>query len=296
MREIRVYAPAKLNFYLDVLEKRPDGFHNIETIFEKIDLKDELIIKEKGKGLKVRVGAANCSRGKYNIVYKAAREIFKEAGVALNLDIEIKKRIPVSAGLGGGSSDAASALIAINDIFKLGIPDAKLLSIAANIGKDVPFFMMDASFAIGRGAGEQLKKINLDRDLFHILIKPSISLSTMAMYRRIDRNNLSGGGRSFQDAICALKKMDMEALGRHYYNIFESVLARNGNCINKIKALLARSGSRHSLLSGSGPTVFCTFKIKKDAEKVFKKIPKHKSMSVFLVKTYKGGIYGDNRG
>ena len=287
MREIKVYAPAKLNLYLDVMGKRPNGYHDIETIFEKIDLKDEIIIKEKGRGLKVRADAADCSQGKYNIVYKAACGIFKEAGAALNLDIEIKKRIPVSAGLGGGSSDAASALRAINDIFKLGVPDAKLLSIAADIGKDVPFFMMAASFAVGRGAGEQLKKINLDADLFHILIKPSISLSTRAMYQRIDRCGFSDRGHSFQDAIRALKKTDVEALEKNYYNIFESVLARNGDCIDKIKALLARSGSRHSLLSGSGPTVFCTFKNKKDAEKVFKKIPKHNSRSVFLVNTYR---------
>lgn len=296
MREIKVFAPAKINLYFNILDKRKDGFHNIETIFEKIDLKDEIIIKEKGRGLKVRVDAAGCSQGKYNIVYKAARAIFKEAGAALNLDIEIKKRIPVSAGLGGGSSDAASVLIAINDIFKLGVTDTKLLAIAADIGKDVPFFMMAASFAVGRGAGEQLKKINLDKDLFHILIKPSISLSTRAMYHRIDRYGFSSRWHSFQDAICALKNMDVEALEKNYYNIFESALARNEDCIDEVKALLARSGSRRSLLSGSGPTVFCTFKSKKDAEKVFKKIPKRKNMSVFLVKTYKGGIYGDNRG
>src|SRR3989338_2861054 len=104
MREIRIYAPAKLNLYLDVLGKRPDGFHNIETIFEKIDLKDEIIIKEKGKGLKVKATLHDCSQGKENIVYKAIQAIFKETGVKLNLDIEIKKRIPVSSGLGGGSS------------------------------------------------------------------------------------------------------------------------------------------------------------------------------------------------
>ncbi|MBU1912724.1 MAG: 4-(cytidine 5'-diphospho)-2-C-methyl-D-erythritol kinase, partial [Candidatus Omnitrophica bacterium] len=119
MREIRVFAPCKLNLYLDVLGKRPDGFHDIETIFEKIDLKDEIILKEKGKGLKVRATPSNCGQGKDNIVYKAAKTLFKEIGISLNLDIEIKKRIPVSAGLGGGSSDAASVLRAINEIFKL---------------------------------------------------------------------------------------------------------------------------------------------------------------------------------
>jgi 4-diphosphocytidyl-2-C-methyl-D-erythritol kinase len=296
MREIRVFAPAKLNLYLNVLGKRPDGFHNIETIFEKIDLRDEIIIKEKGRGLKVEVDAADCASGKENIVCKAAQGLFKEAGVKLNLHIEIKKRIPVSAGLGGGSSDAASALKAINEIFKLGIQDKRLFSIACDIGKDVPFFMMDASFAVARGAGERLKKINLDKILFHILIKPPIPLSTGMMYERIDRRNVSSRAHSLKDALRALRKTDVKALEDNYYNIFESVLGRNSVHIDKVKALLARSGGRRSLLSGSGPSVFCTFENKKGAEDVLKKIPKDKRTDVFLVKTYKGGIYGDNRG
>jgi 4-diphosphocytidyl-2-C-methyl-D-erythritol kinase len=296
MREIRVFAPAKLNLYLDVLEKRPDGFHDIETIFEKIDLRDEIIIKEKGRGLKVEVGTADCSRGKENIVYKAVQALFKETGVKLNLHIEIKKRIPVSAGLGGGSSDAASALKAINEVFKLGVQDKKLFSIACNIGKDVPFFMMDASFAVARGAGEQLKKINLDKVLFHVLIKPPIPLSTGVMYERIDRHNVSSRAHSLKEALRALEKSGVKALEENYYNIFESVLGRNSVQIDKVKALLARSGVRRSLLSGSGPSVFCTFENKKGAEEVLKKIPEDKRAGVFLVKTYKGGIYGDNRG
>jgi 4-diphosphocytidyl-2-C-methyl-D-erythritol kinase len=295
MRETKVFAPCKLNLYLDVLEKRPDGFHNIETIFEKIDLRDEIIIKETGKGLKVRVDALDCGQGRKNIVYKAAREIFKEIGATLNLSIEIKKKIPVSAGLGGGSSDAASTLRAINDIFKLGIPGKKLLSIAAGLGKDVPFFMMDASFAIATGAGEQLKKINLDKDLFHVLIKPPVAFSTKLMYEKVDRCGFSGKAHSLKSALRGLQDIDVEALEKNYYNVFESVLGGNSVYIDRIKALLAHSGARRSLLSGSGSSVFCTFENKKDARNVFKKIPKRKGMRVFCVKTYKGGIYGDNR-
>ncbi|HAZ10723.1 MAG TPA: 4-(cytidine 5'-diphospho)-2-C-methyl-D-erythritol kinase [Candidatus Omnitrophica bacterium] len=296
MREIKVFAPAKLNLYLDVLGKRPDGFHNIETIFEKIDLKDEIIIKEKGKGLKVKTTPSNCSQGRENIVYKAAYALFKEARVKLNLDIEIKKRIPVSAGLGGGSSDAASVLKAVNKIFKLGVPAKKLFSIARDIGKDVPFFMLNSPFAVAKGAGELLEKINLNKSLFHILIKPSIPLSTKLMYRRIDKCSFSTKPHSLKGTLNALKKMDVKALEKNYYNIFESALARDNVHINRAKAMLADRGAEHSLLSGSGPTVFCTFKDKEDAKAVFRKMPKDRDTSVFLVKTYKGGIYGDNRG
>jgi 4-diphosphocytidyl-2-C-methyl-D-erythritol kinase len=287
MREIRVFAPAKLNLYLDVLGKRPDGFHNIETIFEKIDLKDEIIIKEKGKGLKVKATPSDCSQGRENIVYKATRALFKEAKVKLNLDIEIKKRIPVSAGLGGGSSDAASILKAINEIFKLGVPAKKLFSIARDIGKDVPFFMLNSPFAVAKGAGELLEKINLNKVLFHILIKPHISLSTRLMYRRIDTCNFSSKPHSLRGALNALKKMDIKALEKNYYNIFENALARDSVYINRAKAMLADRGAEYSLLSGSGPTVFCSFESKEEARAVFRKMPKDRNISVFLVKTYR---------
>ncbi|MDO8603716.1 MAG: 4-(cytidine 5'-diphospho)-2-C-methyl-D-erythritol kinase [Candidatus Omnitrophota bacterium] len=286
MREIRVYAPAKLNLYLDVLKKRPDGYHNIETIFEKIDLKDEIIIKEKGKGLKVRATPFNCSQGKENTVYKAAKALFKESGVDLNLDIEIKKRIPVSAGLGGGSSDAASALKAINEIFKLGVSAKRLFTISSDIGKDVPFFMLETPFAVGRGTGERLEKIKLDKDFFHILIKPSISLSTKMMYQRIDKQGFPGSRHSLKSALYALEN-GAEELAETYYNIFESVLAGNSVHINRVKALLSRAGAQRSLLSGSGPTVFCTFENKEEARVVFRKMPKDRKISVFLVKTYR---------
>ena len=295
MREIKVFAPCKLNLYLDVLGKRPDGFHNIETIFEKIDLKDGIVLKEKGKGLKVRATPSGCSQGKDNIVYKAAQELFKEIGISLNLDIEIKKRVPVSAGLGGGSSDAASALRAINEIFNLGVSEKKLFSIASGIGKDVPFFMTDDPFASAEGAGEKLKIINIRKGLFHVLIRPSIALSTKMMYQRIDRGSFSGAKHSLKSALLALKKGAKE-LEENYYNIFENVLAGDGVHINRAKALLLKAGARHSLLSGSGPTVFCTFERKIEAEKVFKDISGSRSMDVFLAGTYKGGIYGDNRG
>lgn len=295
MREIRVFAPAKLNLYLDVLEKRPDGFHNIETIFEKIDLRDEIVIREKGRGVKVKAAHSNCAQGKKNIVYKAVQALFKEAKARLNLEIEIDKKIPVSAGLGGGSSDAASTLKAINEIFKLGVPAGKLFSIARDIGKDVPFFLLDTSFAVGKGAGEQLEKIKFNKVLFHILIKPSIPLSTRSMYERIDRYGFSGKTHSLRGALDALKK-GVKSLEKNYYNVFENVLAGNSVHIDRAKAMLAAAGAGRGLLSGSGPTVFCAFENKKEAEEAFKKIRKHENMGVFLAKTYKGGIYGDNRG
>ncbi|MBC8474110.1 MAG: 4-(cytidine 5'-diphospho)-2-C-methyl-D-erythritol kinase, partial [Candidatus Omnitrophica bacterium] len=173
MREFTVYAPAKLNLYLDVIGKRPDGYHNIETLFEKIDLKDEIVIKEKNRGIDVKVEPSDlCPSGKDNIVYEAVQTLLKESGADLGLEIVIRKKIPVSAGLGGGSSNAASVMLAINKAFELGITQKRLFSMAGQIGKDVPFFMTDHSLALGTGTGDDLEKIDADIDLAHILIKP----------------------------------------------------------------------------------------------------------------------------
>jgi len=289
MREIKVYAPAKINLYLDVLNKRPDGYHNIETLFEKIDLKDEIVIKEKGKGLKVKTNLAECPWGKDNIVYKAIQALSIEAKINLNLDIIIKKAIPVSAGLGGGSSDAASALKAVNKIFDLGIEEKQLFSIASNIGKDAPFFMLDNSFVIGRGSGELLEPLNIKNSFSHIIIKPKIPISTAEMYKKIDNHKARSKKSNIEKIVYALKKKDITLLEKNYYNIFEEVLGGYGNCIKKVKDLFFKAGVRHSILSGSGPSVFCTFQDTKEAVRIFGKIPKGKDIKIFLVTTYRGG-------
>lgn len=275
MREIKIYAPAKLNLYLDVFEKRADGFHNIETLFEKIDLKDELIIKEKGKGVSVNTSLSACPSGEGNIVYKAVRALLSAAKVDVNLDIQIKKNIPLSGGLGGGSSDAASALKAINKMFNLGVPAAKLLSIACDVGKDMPFFMIDAPFAVARGTGELLEPLDIPCSLSHIIIKPRISMSTDLMYQRIDGLGQHQQKKaSVKDMVDGLRKKDISLVEKNYYNIFEEVLAEHFSPIKTIKDMLIGLGAGNCLLSGSGSSVFCTFGCRKEGIKVFKKIPK----------------------
>jgi len=172
-------------------------------------------------------------------------------------------------------------------MFKLSLPEKKLFSIALDIGKDVPFFMLEEPCAIAKGTGELLEKVNLAKDLFHILIKPPISLSTRMMYERIDRRRNVRRPRSLKGALKALKDMDVKALERNYYNIFESVLARSSVYISAAKSLLADKGAGRSLLSGSGPTVFCTFDNREDAEAVFRRLPKNTNPVVFLAKTCK---------
>ncbi|MFC1624645.1 4-(cytidine 5'-diphospho)-2-C-methyl-D-erythritol kinase [Candidatus Omnitrophota bacterium] len=294
MREFTVFAPAKLNLYLDVFEKRSDGYHNIKTLFEKIDLKDEIIIREKGKGVNITAEPATCPSGEDNIVYRALQFLFKEARVNLDLEILIKKKIPVSGGLGGGSSDAAAVLRSINEVFELGVNEGRLFFIAGKTGKDVPFFMMDASFAIGMGAGDLLKPVDTDGCFSHIVIKPDASIATSEMYKRLDETDFTSRGQNIEETVSSLEKKDVTLLNRSCYNIFEGVLAEEKDVVEKAKTLLRDAGAGHSFLSGSGPSVFCTVKEKKEAMEILNRIPKEENRGIYLATTYKGGIYGDN--
>jgi len=294
MREFTVIAPAKLNLYLDVLEKRPDGYHNIETLFEKIDLKDEIIVREAKRGIDVKAEPRLCPEGKDNTVYKAVQALFEASNVNFGLDIVIKKGIPVAAGLGGGSSDAAAVLRSINDKFELGVSDEKLFSIAEDIGKDVPFFMLDAPFAIARGAGELLEPVKTGCVFSHIVIKPEISASTAEMYKRLDGSVGYGRKNSLGKLVSALKAEDIASLEASCYNAFEKVLGDHSSHIGEAKSLLSKASKRACFLSGSGPSVFCIAKDREEAMQIRQNLPTTGALDVFLATTYKGGIYGDN--
>ena len=295
MREFTVYAPAKLNLYLDVLEKRPDGYHNIKTLFEKIDLKDEIHVKEKARGLRVRVEPLGaCYSGKDNIAYKAVQALFKKANVDLGLEIVIKKNIPVSAGLGGGSSDAASLLRAINEVFDLGVSFKDLVSVATDTGKDVPFFMFDRTFAIARGAGEELEPLDAETSFSHVIVKPDIAISTAQMYKALDTYNAASKNNAIEKIISAVHKGDVALLKENYYNIFEEVLGDYARDVEEAKSLLKNAGAGPGFLSGSGPSVFCTVKDRAEATRIFNRLPKGEGHDIFVATSYKGGIYGDN--
>ena len=178
---IRLRAPAKLNLYLRVLGRRPDGFHEIETVFERIDLADELTF-EPADGLALACTDPALSCGEDNLVIKAARLLQRATGTSLGARIHLSKYIPVSAGLGGGSSDAASALIGLNRLWELGLPRERLTPLAAELGSDVPFFLAGTAFAIGRGRGEMCEPLPDAAPLAHILVVPPERLSTRDVY------------------------------------------------------------------------------------------------------------------
>lgn len=289
MRGFTIYAPAKLNLFLDVVDKRPDGYHNIETVFEKIDLKDEIRVKEKrtSAGISIEARPTACPAGKDNIVYNALKALLSEAKVDLGLEITIDKKIPAASGLGGGSSDAAAVLMAVNESFELGVSLDRICAIAAKIGKDIPFFLADKTFAAGSGTGEVLKGIDSDWELSHVIVKPKISKSTQEMYSRLDNRGAVFGKGNVNKTVSAIKAKNPSLLKEAYYNIFEQVLIGHNSPVAAAKKILCGSGAGIGFLSGSGPSVFCVFEEREEAVEIFQRIPKEPDMEVFVATSCK---------
>lgn len=186
MNSITVKAHAKVNLFLKVLSKRRDSCHNIVTIFERISLADTIRISKIRKGIIVGSDVPITRNPKDNLAYKAAEAVLRCGKVKLGVKIEIKKKIPIAAGLGGGSSDAAVVLKGINKLFCLRLSDKVLLNIAKELGADVPFFVLDTAFAVGKGRGDKLKVIRSKSRFWHLIIKAGSKTATKDIYRAFD--------------------------------------------------------------------------------------------------------------
>ncbi|TAM38257.1 4-(cytidine 5'-diphospho)-2-C-methyl-D-erythritol kinase, partial [bacterium] len=181
---------AKINLYLQVLNKRGDNFHNLNTLFCRIDLKDTIVLRErKDSQIKIKCDSRQVPKDKNNLCFRAAALLKQALKLSFGVEIEIKKRIPVGAGLGGGSSNAASVLLGLNKFWELNLPETKLVKLAAELGSDVPFFVAGDKFALGRGRGEKIKPVtSLDKlKLWFILVCPRIKVSTPLIYNQFDK-------------------------------------------------------------------------------------------------------------
>src|SRR3989338_10151359 len=185
---MRLFSPAKINLFLNVLSKRPDGYHELQTLFERVSLGDFLTLKKRDSGLRFRVTGSRVPKGPKNLALKAAVLLRQECGVKAGAAIHLEKRIPVSAGLGGGSRNAASVLLGLNLLWRLELPKKRLLEIAAKLGSDVSFFILERSYAFARGRGEILKPLHPGPGtLWHCLVKPPFGNSTKKAYQRVLR-------------------------------------------------------------------------------------------------------------
>ncbi|MCE5212356.1 MAG: 4-(cytidine 5'-diphospho)-2-C-methyl-D-erythritol kinase [Deltaproteobacteria bacterium] len=274
-------APAKINLFLKVLRKRTDGYHDIFSLMQKISLDDELIFSSRPQGIVLHCPGTNLPTDKNNLVVRAAQAIFSYCNYPYGMEITLVKKIPMIAGLGGGSSDAATTLMALNKICSFKLKKNELIKIGSKIGADVPFFIF-GNTALASGIGDKLKHL---RNLPHfnlVLIKPNFDLSTKKVYENL--NLRLTRGKNNYSIPPFLKLGDIVQV---LQNDLESVSLEMHPELADFKQMLLRHGALGALMSGSGPTVFGIFRNSKEAKKALEIIEKEVSgqCKVFLAKS-----------
>jgi 4-diphosphocytidyl-2-C-methyl-D-erythritol kinase len=285
MHTIRLKSPAKVNLYLKVLRQRNDGYHQIKTVFERINLCDDILLRRRTDS-KIKIVCDHCGvpKNNTNLIYKAAELLKNKFNKGIGVDIRLKKRIPVASGLGGGSSNAASTLIGLNKLWNLGLSRKDLLNFARNIGSDVPFFVSGSRFAIGTGRGDRIKPIFGLRGFWHILIVPRKKLSSKKIYSCLNLR-LTKNIDNVKMLIYALRKFDLLRLKRYIVNDLEKAAIKTFPKLFNIKKKLDRLGVKVYSLTGSGPAIFGIFQSRKEAEQKASKL-KSKNWQVFVARTY----------
>jgi 4-diphosphocytidyl-2-C-methyl-D-erythritol kinase len=262
---VHLESPAKVNLRLEILKKREDGYHELRTILQKISLHDLLhfYLKKEG-GISIIADHPNLPIGRRNLVYQAIQSILAESDYKGGVHVKIEKRIPLGAGLGGGSSNAAAALKAMNQLLKIDLSTRELMAIGLRIGADIPFFFLEGA-AIASGIGERLKKIDLP-GLWYILIYPNFEVSTRWAYQ-----NFVLTRRRFHFNLHKLFKYP-DKIGRLLYNDLEAVVSQKYSQIGVMKKILYSAGALGASMTGSGPTVFGVFSEEGGASEAYKRV------------------------
>jgi 4-diphosphocytidyl-2-C-methyl-D-erythritol kinase len=264
---LHLKSPAKVNLRLEILKRREDGYHELRTIFQKISLYDTLYFTLRNKkGIVIETDHLDLPTGKNNLIYKAIQSMMKESDYQKGIYVKINKRIPIGAGLGGGSSNAATTLKAMNKLLELNLSKKKLMEKGLEIGADVPFFFLESA-AIGLGIGERLKKVGLP-DLWYVLIYPNFEVSTRWAYQNFGLTN-----QQFHFNLHKFLKTP-DGVSRILLNHLEAVVSKKYPQIGIMKKTLLSAGALGTMMTGSGPTVFGLFPEAESAAGAYEKIRK----------------------
>jgi 4-diphosphocytidyl-2-C-methyl-D-erythritol kinase len=248
-------SPAKINLNLEVRQRRPDGYHEIQTLMQRIDLADEIEIDREREGISLSVEGEETPSGPENLAYRAAQFFFRETKIAGGVRIRLRKRIPVAAGLGGGSSNAATVLMGLKELFGAKIEDSLLMAWGAGIGADVPFFIFKKPAWAG-GKGEKLEAAKLPADLWFLLLVPPFRISTAWAYAAYDRLRVDKPGTFLEQRSFA----EVANLSPVLHNDLERASIGRFPEIGEMKEKLREQGAAGALMSGSGPVVFGLFR------------------------------------
>lgn len=274
------YANAKINLVLDVTGKRDDGFHNVKMIMQTLELCDIIDVEKSEEGIILSGNDNSLKYDNTNLVWKAADLFFKKTGINSGCKIHIKKNIPICAGMAGGSSDAATVLSALNNLYGNPLSKKELLEYGALLGSDVPYCIMKGT-ALAEGRGEILTKIPDFSTDYILIVKPDIDISTPWAYKNLKLDKLN-----HPDVDSAVINIGKNAeLFSLFDNVFETVVFDKYPEVSEIKSTMLNLNADTALMSGSGPTVFGIFANEEDINNAYSIFTK-KYKQVFITKTY----------
>ena len=268
MNKITKKAYGKLNLSLDIVGKREDGYHLVRMIMQTVNLYDELmILKTEKPGITLTTNREDLPTNEDNLIYKAAKLLIDEFSIQEGVSIHLTKRIPIAAGMAGGSADCAATLTGINTLFDLGLTEKDLQERAVTMGADIPYCIMGGT-ALSEGIGEILTPLTPVPECSILLIKPPISISTKWVYQTLKWDTLTSHPNT-EKMLSALREQDLQTLSDTMENVLETVTIPANPIIASIKDKMLSLGASNAMMSGSGPTVFGLFPDKAAGEKAY---------------------------
>jgi 4-diphosphocytidyl-2-C-methyl-D-erythritol kinase len=282
-RRLELSAAAKVNLALEVLSRRPDGYHEITTVMQTVELSDRLVLED-ASVLEIRTSAPGVPTDERNLAYRAAAALRDAAGIERGARITLDKRIPVAAGLGGGSTDAAATLVGLSRLWGLRWPAERLAELAVGLGMDVPFFLRGGA-ALATGRGEQLTSLG-SASLALVLVNPRFAVSTAEMYGRVTPAMYSDGIRA-RAAAAALESRRSGRVAGSLYNGLEIAARAAYPQIGQMQAALVAAGALGAAMSGSGPTVFGVARSWEQARQIRARVARG-SWECWAVRTLRG--------
>ena len=256
-KTIRREAFAKINLGLDVVRRLPNGYHEVRMIMQTVGICDVLTFRKASSGIHLTVDNEELPTDGNNLIYKAARLLLDAAGIDSGVSITLEKHIPIAAGMAGGSTDAAAALLGINELYEIGYDTDALKQLGVKIGADVPYCIQGGT-ALAEGIGEILSTLPTPPECHLVIAKPDIHVSTKFVYENLKANELEIHP-DIDGMIEGLKKGDLKAITARLGNVLETVTIPAYPIVDTIKKAMLKSGAEGALMSGSGPTVFGIF-------------------------------------
>lgn len=280
---ITVNGEAKINLTLDILGKRPDGYHEVSMVMQSVSLHDTLQLERIPEGIELSIDVPWLEADETNLAYRAAAKILAYGRVSGGVRIQLQKRIPMAAGLAGGSADAAAVLRGVNELYGLNLSLDELCSLAAQLGSDIPFCLCGGTM-LATGRGEVLKRLPPVPAFWVVLAKPPISVSTAWVYQHYDAEGAER--HPDNEAMCrAIAAGSREELAPLLCNVLESVTIKQYPVIAAYKEKMLQQGAMVSMMSGSGPTVFGLLGTRAAAERLAAVLREQTDADVFVCHT-----------